>query len=498
MKAHDLLRDYEVLTCAGSEPGDLELRGLRLDSRRVGPGDLFVALPGARTDGRLHAEAAVRAGAVAVLAQLPPLAPWHHGPWWVLENLRDHLGPIAKRLHGAPDESLQTIGVTGTNGKSTMVAVLAAILDAAGLPCGRLGTLGYQFGEQRWPGERTTPEAPDLYATLSEMREVGAKAAVLEVSSHALELGRVAAMVFRAAVLTNITRDHLDFHLEMSAYAAAKERLFEQLAPGAVAVVGLGDPWTRAIASRLEQRDDLDLWTFGEGGRVSLEHAEWSLGGSRLVVAVAGAPALELTTRLRGAWNAENLLAAVATGLGLGIAPAVIVEAIAGIEPLPGRLEPIDVGQPFTVFVDYAHTPEALGATLRAVRAMGAGRLLVVFGCGGDRDRGKRPEMGRIVAELADVAVATTDNPRSEDPLAILSEVEVGLRQSKTVTWHKIPDRSEAIRGAIASAEPGDVLVIAGKGHETFQIVGDRRIPFSDREVARAALEARHGRVGAR
>lgn len=497
MKARELLSQEPVEVVFGVAPDDRELAGIRLDSRRIGVGDLFVALPGARFDGRSFAAAAVAAGATAVLAEEGAPEGWDLAPWWRLGDLRSRLGALAKRLHHAPDEALTTIGVTGTNGKSTMVAVLGAILDAAGRPCGRLGTLGYRYGQHQWPGERTTPEAPDLYATLAEMRILGARSAALEVSSHALELGRVAGMSFAAGVLTNITRDHLDFHLDMAAYAAAKRKLFDQVAAGGVAVVGLGDEPSRAIAADLSKRSGLDLWTVGPGGRVTLEHAEWTLRGSRLVVAIDGHASLELSTKLRGAWNAENLLAAVATTLGLGVPAEVITTAIAAIDPLPGRMEPIDVGQPFTVLVDYAHTPEALAATLRAVRAMGGRRLLVVFGCGGDRDRGKRPEMGRIVGELADLAVATTDNPRSEDPLAILSEVEAGLRQSGSTSWRKIPDRAEAIRGAIASAEPGDVVVLAGKGHEAVQIVGEQRFPFSDREVARAALEARHGRVGA-
>jgi UDP-N-acetylmuramoyl-L-alanyl-D-glutamate--2,6-diaminopimelate ligase len=473
----------------GPAPGEQELTGLRLDSRKIAPGDLFVALPGANTDGRDHAAAAVAAGAVAVLAEAAPPEGWNLAPWWQLPSLRPRLGALAKRLHGAPDRALELLGITGTNGKSTMVAVLAAILDRAGRPCGRLGTLGYHFRDFDLPGERTTPEAPDLYAMLAAMRDRGAAAAALEISSHALELGRVGELELRAAVLTNITRDHLDFHGDMASYAGAKEKLFGHLLPAGVAVVGLGDEWSRAIASRLANRTDLDLWTFGPGGRVQLLDARWSLSGSRLTVGIEGWPSLELETPLLGAWNAENLLAATATALGLGIEPAVIAAAAAELAPLPGRLEPIALGQPFSVLIDYAHTPEALGATLRAVRQMGGRRLLVVFGCGGDRDRGKRPVMGKIVGELADLAVATTDNPRSEDPLAILAEVEVGLRESGSRAWRKIPDRTEAIRGTIASAEPGDVVVIAGKGHETFQIVGKQRIPYSDREVARTTLE---------
>lgn len=498
MKAQDLLAPWPVVVGFGPPPDARDIVGVTLDSRTVSPGMLFVALPGNRTDGRDHAAAAVASGAVAVLAEGVPPANWSGAPWWQLENLRAVLGPIAKRTYGAPDADLTTVGITGTNGKSTLVALMAAILDHAGLPCGRLGTLGYRFGEATWPGERTTPEATALWATLAGMRVLGAKAAALEVSSHALALGRVAALDLDVAVLTNVTRDHLDFHGSMEAYAATKEHLVDLVRPGGSLVAALADEPSRAIAARWETARPGRVWTVGAGGRIAITAADWRLDGSRIELTIDGSRQLELTTKLRGAWNGENIALATAAALALGIADGVLTEALAAVAPLPGRLEPIEAGQPFAVFIDYAHTPEALAASLKAVRAMGARRILTVFGCGGDRDRGKRPVMGRLVGELADLAVATTDNPRSEDPHAILAEVEVGLRASGSTSYRIIPDRAEAIRGALATAEVGDVVVIAGKGHESFQLVGDRRLPFSDRDVARATLEGRHGGAVAR
>jgi UDP-N-acetylmuramyl-tripeptide synthetase len=284
----------------------------------------------------------------------------------------------------------------------------------------------------------------------------------------------------------------------MEAYATTKERLIDLVRPEGSLVASLGDEPSRAIAARWTVARPGRVWSVGPQGRVAITAADWRLDGSRIELTIDGSRRLEITTQLRGAWNGENIALATAAALALGIDAEVLRAAWATVTPLPGRLEPVDAGQPFSVFIDYAHTPEALAATLRAVRAMGARRILTVFGCGGDRDRGKRPVMGQLVGELADLAVATTDNPRSEDPQAILAEVEVGLRASGSSSYRIIPDRAEAIRGALATAEPGDVVLIAGKGHESFQLVGDRRLPFSDRDVARATLEGRHGGAVAR
>ncbi|HYU30675.1 MAG TPA: UDP-N-acetylmuramoyl-L-alanyl-D-glutamate--2,6-diaminopimelate ligase [Thermoanaerobaculia bacterium] len=485
------MRLSELLHGLGREilgTGDPEVRGVAHDSRTVEPGDLYMALVGQRFDGREFAKDAVAKGAVAVAGPRPSVPQDPDVPWVVAEEPRRLLGPLAARTYGHPDRELTLAAVTGTNGKSTVATLLAAVLDAAGRPAGFIGTLGYRFGGRVFPGGHTTPEASDLFRTLRRMREAGAEAVAMEVSSHALEMGRVAGAQFDLAVFTNLSRDHLDYHPDMESYFAAKRRLFDLLKPGARAAVNLDDPWGRRLAAELP-----DALTFGAGGDVEAQDVRLDSTGIRGTIRTPRGE-VRLATHLLGRYNLANLLAAAAGAEVLGLPHAAVEQAFAAQRPVPGRMEPVDRGQPFAVFVDYAHTDAALDAALRSTREMaGIEKVAVVFGCGGERDTGKRPLMGRVAGELADLPVATSDNPRGEDPHAILAAVEEGLAASGNRTYRIVPDRREAIRQAIAAAGPGWAVLVAGKGHEREQILGDRKIPFSDFDEIEKALEELFG-----
>jgi UDP-N-acetylmuramoyl-L-alanyl-D-glutamate--2,6-diaminopimelate ligase len=463
----------------------VEVRGVRHDSRRVEPGDLFVAVPGELHDGRDFVPDAVRRGAAAVVARgAAPREP--SVPWLEVEDPRALLGPLAAEVYGHPDRDLVMAGVTGTNGKTTVVHLLAAMLNAADKPAALFGTLGYRFGERFEPGERTTPEAPDLYRLLREWHGQGARSAAMEVSSHGLVLGRVAGAAFDLALFTNLSRDHLDFHHDMESYFAAKRRLFSMLKPGGLSVVNVGDEHGRRLAAELSEP-----LTFGPGGAVQAVESRLGLDGIRARITT---PVGELGLRspLLGRFNLDNLLAAVAGAVALKLPLEAIAEAAARTAPLPGRLEPVTGGPPFPVLVDFAHTPDGLATVIDALATLGARRRIVVFGCGGDRDKGKRALMGEA-AGAAELPILTTDNPRSEDPLAIIAEVERGLRASGNQQYQVVPDRRQAIQRAMEAADERSVVLLAGKGHESVQIVGDRRLPFSDHQVAQEALEERFG-----
>ena len=464
---------------------DPEVTGVAHDSRAVEPGDLFVALVGQRFDGRAFASAAVGRGAVAVAGPNPAPAGLTV-PWVPVADPRSVLGPLSAVVYGHPDQELVLVGVTGTNGKSTVATVVSAILDAADLPAGFIGTLGYRFRDRTFPGGHTTPEASDLFRTLRRMRDAGARAVAMEVSSHALDMGRAAGAAYDAAVFTNLSRDHLDYHPDMESYFQAKRRLFGMLKPDGKAVVNVEDEYGRRLAAEIP-----GAVTFGEGGQVWARDVEMTASGTRGVL-VTPRGEVPFSTPLLGRYNLLNLLAAAATAEALNVPHPAIVKALAAQKPVPGRLELVDRGQPFPVFVDYAHTDAALDAAVRSVREIASqGKVAVVFGCGGDRDRGKRPIMGRVVGDLAELPILTSDNPRSEDPLAILAAIEEGVKASGNTNYRLVPDRREAIREAIASAGPGWAVLVAGKGHEREQIVGDRKIPFSDFEEIEKALEER-------
>jgi UDP-N-acetylmuramoyl-L-alanyl-D-glutamate--2,6-diaminopimelate ligase len=460
--------------------------GIAHDSRDVRPGSIFVALRGERVDGHTFVAAAVRAGAAAVVvdeayARDHPFAA--DVATVVVPDTRRALSRLAGAYFGYPARALRMLGVTGTNGKTTTTHLVAAILEAAGIPAGSIGTLGARFGGAMWSLDNTTPLALELQRLLAEMRDRGARAVTMEVSSHALALDRVADVEFEVAALTNITRDHLDFHESFDAYAAAKRSLFDRARH---AVLGtddaLGKRWAAEFA--LEGRS---VTTYGLEPGADLRATNVALHANGSEFDVAGR---RFSIRLPARFNVENALAALGIARAAGIDDDTSARALATFERVPGRMEHIEAGG-VHVLVDYAHTPDALEVVLQAARETATGALTVVFGCGGDRDRGKRPQMGRIASELADRVFVTSDNPRGEEPSAILDDIVAGIAGGAHASVRVEVDRRAAIRQAIAGAAPGDVIVVAGKGHETYQIVGDAVQHFDDRDEVRAALAAR-------
>ncbi len=471
----------DELTGEGTDAGAVDVTSLAYDSRSVRPGALFLCVSGFERDGHDFAAPAVAAGAVALVVERPLGL---GVPELVVPSVRAAIAPLAARFYGDPSSRLRVIGVTGTNGKTTTAFLVRALLEAAGERCALLGTVKAVIGGREHAVARTTPEAVDLQAAFAAMAAAGDAACAMEVSSHALELHRADAIHFAAAIFTNLTQDHLDFHPSMDAYFAAKRRLFE-LGPE-IAVLNLDDPYGRRLAAELP-----DAVTFAVQGEAdyTAREASFTLSDARFVL---GSPEGEIALRspLPGAFNVANVLGAVAAVHRLGVPLEVVAAALPGIEPVPGRFQPVDEGQPFAVLVDYAHTPDSLENVLRAARSLSAGRLICIFGCGGDRDRGKRPQMGRIAAELADAVVVTSDNPRSEDPEAIVAEVRAGAAGAAEV--EAVVDRRAAIARGVERAGPGDVVVIAGKGHEQGQeFAGGRKLPFDDVDVAREALRRR-------
>jgi UDP-N-acetylmuramoyl-L-alanyl-D-glutamate--2,6-diaminopimelate ligase len=478
------------------------VRGLGYDSRTVAPGDLFVALTGENHDGHDYVADAARLGAVALLVERVPDDAPDDLVIVRVGDTRRALAPLARRFFGDPATELDLIGVTGTNGKTSTTYLVESILRRTGRRVGLVGTV-----EIRHPGERlravnTTPESLDLQRTLRAMRTNQVDAVVIEVSSHGLELGRVAGCRFRVAAFTNLSREHLDFHGDMDAYQESKLRLFrDHLRDDAVAVVNLDDPRAGAFcdAARAAGARLRTTATSGDAD-VTIESAEVTLDGTRARLRLAGEP-LDVAFPLLGDFNLENLRVAVAIALALDVDREAIAAGVEACPQVPGRLERVPAGddEP-TVLVDYAHTPDAVEKLLRTVRPLAGRRLITVFGCGGDRDRAKRPLMAKAVARFSDRTVATSDNPRTEDPLAILAEVETGLEglhrvepdalDATDASYCVEPDRRAAIRLAVGIAGAGDTVVIAGKGHEDYQIVGRDRLPFDDRREARRALHA--------
>ncbi len=474
---------------SGPLPSGIQVQGVRVDSRAVTPGDLFFALRGARDDGARYAQHAVDNGAVAVIAESREPDDGPGVPWIRVPEARLAMGLVAREWYGRPDEALTLVGITGTKGKTTVAYLVESIVRAAGHRAGRIGTIGYAYGGRETAAARTTPEATDLFELLARMRDGGTEIVAMEVSSHALSLHRVAGARFPVAVFLNLGRDHLEFHGGAEAYFEAKAKLFDRLRPSDAAILPSDDPRGAALAARTKARRI--LFGYAPPADVRIEEARSGLDGSVARIATPRGP-IEVRIALPGGFNVSNAAAAAACGLALGFDPSAIVAGIRAVGHVPGRLEPVACGQPFAVFVDYAHTEESLAAVLDAVRELTSGRLLVVFGCGGDRDHGKRFGMGRTAALRADRLVVTSDNPRREDPLAIMREVESGvLSIAGAATRAEFrPDRAEAIRLAVGAARSGDAVVIAGKGHETTQTFDGRVEPFDDREVARRVLAA--------
>ena len=476
------------------------------DSRHVVPGAAFVALKGLRADGAAFAADAASRGAAAVFSESQPPA-GVTVPWFVVGDARLALAELAAVFFRHPSDELMVIGVTGTNGKTTTTYLLASILDQGGYRCGRVGTIGYRIGLVERESSRTTPEAPDIQRMLREMVDARCAACAMEVSSHALALRRADRMRFSAALFTNLTRDHLDYHGSMEEYFLAKRRLFELLGPGAPAVVNVDDAYgarlkkeiPTAVTFALDRPADVTL----TGMSLTLHGLTGTIrtprGDCRLESAMVGRP------------NAYNILGAAAACAALDLPLSAIEQGITAVGSVPGRFQAVSSeSDDVAVVVDYAHTDDALRNLLETARPLANGRVVTVFGCGGDRDRTKRPLMGMVAARLSDVVVITSDNPRSEDPLQIIEEIKRGLVQPdrpavhhgqavapvRSVPWLAIPDRREAIERAIRDAQPGDLVLVAGKGHEKTQTIGDRVLPFDDVAVAREALARR--RTGGR
>jgi len=484
-----------------------EIRCLVYDSRQVQPGDLFVAIRGYRADGHRYLAEAVSRGATAAVIEDLESARSVSIPLVLVPDSRQAMALLANWFYGYPSRHLTMIGVTGTNGKTTTSYLIKRIFEAAGRKMGLLGTVTYEVGRESLIPPNTTPESLDLQRLLSRMVEEGLSGAVMEVSSHALAMDRVLGCEFDTAVFTNLSQDHLDFHRSMEDYFSAKQRLFTGLGQQAIkstrktAVINLDDPW----GERLVQLARTPIYTYGltQHGKADITgkevQSDWN--GIRFT-AVTPVGDFPIKSALIGKYNLYNLLAAIGVGLSHEIPIQAIQDGIAQLRRVPGRVEPIEAGQDFTVIVDFAHTEHALRSLLDAMTEFRSGRLITVFGCGGERDRGKRPAMGRIAAMLSDLVILTSDNPRGEDPIEILKEIEGGV-QAVRPGWkrgrhyYSVPDRKEAIEKAVGFAETGDMLVIAGKGHESYQVVGSERIPFDDRQVVRETIEQRlAGRQG--
>jgi len=462
---------------------DPEIRGITLDSRTVQQGWLFIAVPGARTDGRAYIAGAYSRGAAATVFEVNGFEPDARSANAIgVRALRQHIGAIADRFYGAPSHKLKVVGVTGTNGKTTTTHLLAQVLDRPDARCGLIGTLGSGFPGQLDPSLHTTPDAVSVHRLMADFVAAGAKAVCMEVSSHALDQARVAGVAFDIAVFTNLTRDHLDYHGDMDAYAKAKARLFD-FPNLKAAVINQDDAFGRALIERLRGR--AAVLSFGlQGGDIQANVVEASADGLTLTVTTPHGE-VQLRSSLLGRFNAANLLAVLAVLLTAGMPLAEAADTLAHAQPVAGRMERFggSDGRPLVV-VDYAHTPDALEKALQALREHTQGKLVCVFGCGGDRDRGKRAQMGRIAEQLADVVILTNDNPRHEDPASIINEIATGMQTTPTA----VPDRVQAIRTALSEARAGDIVLVAGKGHEDYQQFGDRRLMYSDRDTVRALL----------
>jgi len=495
MKLANLIKDCKDVKLHGS--GEAEITSVAYDSRRVEENSLYVAIPGVRFDGRLFAQDAVNRGAVAVAAEdiqgLPQGVALIDVP-----NSRRFLAQVSAKITGYPDRDMTVIGVTGTNGKTTVTYLLESILKAAGQKTAVIGTTGFYDGEKWEKLSHTTPESTDLWNILKQIKENGAKAVAMEISSHAIAFERVWGLDVDTAIFTNLTQDHLDFHKDMENYKETKFRLFNEIKKEALTVINKDDPAGRELLERIKDRTttsyscdtrnapsarnarnapSADLW---------MEVEETNLAGSALVIHYQGL-ALPVFIHLPGLHNASNVAAASGAALNLGVEPESLKKGVESLVSVPGRMEPVPNDKGFFIFIDYAHTPDALNHLILAVKEFAKGRVVTLFGCGGDRDRTKRPKMGKIAAELSDYVFITSDNPRTEEPQTIIQGILMGLQ---TPARRVIVDRREAIFEAVRFLKPGDVLLVAGKGHEDYQILGTERIHFDDREVLKEALDA--------
>lgn len=490
MKLSELLAGVPLREALTPELAELEITGLDYDSRRVGKGFVFFAFAGSRVDGRQFAQDAVAKGALAIASELPKPAGFP-GAWIHVEHGRQALALAAGAFYRHPDERVLFTGITGTNGKTTTAYLIETLLRAAGNITGLIGTIEYRLAgphmQEVRPSPNTTPESLDMIRFASELEALGGTHLITEVSSHALALNRVYGFQFHTAVFTNLTRDHLDFHTTMEEYGAAKRRLFKSRPSPRWAVLNADDP----VSKTMEPDDPTSraIW-YGLAETAGLRAENIISGFSGLTFDVIWRERrAKVESPLLGRVNVSNILAALGVGLSYGLDLEAMAAWVAACRAVPGRFEPVDEGQSFLVAVDYAHTDDALRNAIQTARSLATGRVITLFGCGGDRDRTKRPLMGMAAAELSDFVVLTSDNPRSEDPLSIMNDAMVGLRRFDTRHVAE-PDRGKAIQIAIQDAQPGDVVLLAGKGHETYQILKDRTIHFDDRETAREVLRS--------
>jgi UDP-N-acetylmuramoyl-L-alanyl-D-glutamate--2,6-diaminopimelate ligase len=502
MHFRELLKAIDPLKVCGDT--GIEIRGLCCDSRHLEQGGLFFALRGSAADGHGFIPAAVRGGAAALVVEDDSGVPAGI-PFVKVADARLAMSLMAALFNGNPSDGIPLVGITGTNGKTTTSYIIEAILEEAGIPAALLGTVSYRFRGNSFPAPHTTPESIELQRVLGDMVALGARGAVMEVSSHALEQQRVAGCRFDVGIFTNLTRDHLDYHLDMESYLASKKRLFaELLAPDKVkprrmAVVNLDDPYGPRIAAAAA----CPVLSYGLGpdARVTAREVSFSMAGITGTLETPAGEA-EFRSRMTGRFNLYNILAAAATGISLELALASIVRGIEGHKKVPGRLEPVENGRGVGLFVDYAHTGDALENVLTTLAELATGRIITLFGCGGDRDRGKRPVMGEVAGRLSDLSVVTSDNPRTEEPAAIMADIRSGIARLGTREYRveelaggfsekgyvMVESRREAIRLAASLSREGDILLLAGKGHEDYQIIGTEKIHFDDREEAAAAF----------
>jgi len=494
MKLSQLLAGVALREALTPALAGLEVTGLEYDSRRVEKGFVFFAFAGSRVDGRQFAQDALAKGALAVVSELPRPAEFAgaSGAWIQVEHGRHALATAARNFYHHPDERILFTGITGTNGKTTTAYLIETLLRAAGKVTGLIGTIEYRLAGEIRPSPNTTPESLDIMRFAAELEERGGTHLIAEVSSHALALGRVHGFHFHTAVFTNLTRDHLDFHGTMEEYGAAKRRLFVRQPGPKWAVLNADDP----VSKTMEPDDSTSrtIW-YGLTDQAGLRAENIVSGFTGLAFDVIwNSRRAKVESPLLGRVNVSNILAALGAGLSYGLDLEAMASAIPGCRAVPGRFEPVSFtttaqGQSFLVVVDYAHTDDALRNAIQTARSLAKGKVITLFGCGGDRDRTKRPLMGMAAAELSDFVVLTSDNPRSEDPLSIMTDAIVGLRRFDTRHVFE-PDRGKAIQLAIREAQPGDVVLLAGKGHETYQVLKDRTIHFDDRETAREVLRS--------
>jgi UDP-N-acetylmuramoyl-L-alanyl-D-glutamate--2,6-diaminopimelate ligase len=486
MNLGELLSGAGLLNPLAPELARIPVSGLEYDSRRASGGSVFFAFPGAKSDGRSFASDALARGAVAVVSE-SEAPPELGGRWIQVRHGREALSLAARNFYGKPDERLRITGITGTNGKTTTSYLLDSILREVGHTTALLGTIEYHLAGKVLKAVNTTPESLDLIRLFSELEAAGGSHVTMEVSSHALALRRVYGLNFHTAVYTNLTRDHLDFHGTMEQYFAAKQLLFDGAGgePPRFAVLNRDDEWSCRL--KLHSRTQTIWYGLGQDANLRPRHISSGFQGLRFEVQFRKLR-FHVTSPLIGKINVYNILAACGAALSYDIDPAMVARGIAALPAVPGRFERVDEGQPFTVVVDYAHTDDALRNVIAVARGLNPKRVITLFGCGGDRDRAKRPLMGQAAAEASDFVVLTSDNPRSEDPIAIMNDALVGVRRVDVP--HVVePDRETAIRRALDEAREGDIVILAGKGHETYQVLKDKTIDFDDRKVARDVLK---------